>query len=61
MSEAAIPEATVSLKNSATGITRETTTSADRNLGIVNLAVGFAPLKPAEFVVIQIQQIPDLG
>jgi phage tail sheath protein FI len=27
------------------------------NLGIVNILVGFAPLKPAEFVVIQIQQI----
>jgi uncharacterized protein len=35
----------------------ETTTQADRNLGIVNIQVGFAPLKPAEFVVIQIQQI----
>jgi phage tail sheath protein FI len=36
---------------------KETTTQADRNLGIVNILVGFAPLKPAEFVVIQIQQI----
>jgi uncharacterized protein len=27
------------------------------NLGIINIGVGFAPLKPAEFVVIQIQQI----
>jgi phage tail sheath protein FI len=27
------------------------------NLGIVNIVVGFAPLVPAEFVVIQIQQI----
>ncbi len=35
----------------------ETTTQADRNLGIVNIQVGFAPLKPAEFVVITIQQI----
>jgi phage tail sheath protein FI len=35
----------------------ETTTQADRNLGIVNILVGFAPLKPAEFVVIHIQQI----
>jgi phage tail sheath protein FI len=34
----------------------ETTTQADIDLGIVNIAVGFAPLKPAEFVVIQIQQ-----
>ena len=35
----------------------ETTTQADRNLGIVNIQVGFAPLKPAEFVVLTIQQI----
>jgi hypothetical protein len=36
---------------------KETTTQNDRNLGIVNIEVGFAPLKPAEFVVIKIQQI----
>ncbi len=35
----------------------ETTTQNEINLGIVNIIVGFAPLKPAEFVVIQIQQI----
>jgi uncharacterized protein len=35
----------------------ETTIQADRNLGIVNIEVGFAPLKPAEFVIIKIQQI----
>ncbi len=35
----------------------ETTTQADRNLGIVNIEVGFAPLKPAEFVIIKFQQI----
>lgn len=35
----------------------ETTTQADINLGIVNIFVGFAPLKPAEFVVLKIQQI----
>ena len=35
----------------------ETTTQDDVNLGIVNIAVGFAPLKPAEFVVIRIQQL----
>lgn len=35
----------------------ETTTQSDINLGIVNIVVGFAPLKPAEFVVIKIQQI----
>lgn len=35
----------------------ETTTSTDQNNGIVNILVGFAPLKPAEFVIIQIQQM----
>lgn len=35
----------------------ETTTQTDRNLGVVNILVGFAPLKPAEFVVIKIQQM----
>lgn len=34
-----------------------TTTQADIDLGIVNILVGFAPLKPAEFVVIKLQQI----
>ncbi len=34
-----------------------TTTQTDINNGIVNILVGFAPLKPAEFVVIQIQQL----
>jgi hypothetical protein len=38
---------------------QETTTATDRLLGIVNIDVGFAPLKPAEFVVIRIQQIAD--
>jgi len=36
---------------------KETTTQNDINLGIVNIIVGFAPLKPAEFVIIKIQQI----
>ncbi len=36
---------------------KETTTQDDINKGIVNIVVGFAPLKPAEFVIIQIQQI----
>ncbi|MBC7781343.1 MAG: phage tail sheath family protein [Proteobacteria bacterium] len=35
---------------------RETTTHNDVDLGVVNLLVGFAPLKPAEFVVIRLQQ-----
>ena len=36
---------------------RETTTQNDIDRGIVNIHVGFAPLKPAEFVVVRIQQI----
>ena len=36
---------------------KETTTQNDINLGIVNIVVGFAPLKPAEFVIIHIQQL----
>ena len=36
---------------------KETTTQNDINLGIVNIHVGFAPLKPAEFVIIRIQQL----
>jgi hypothetical protein len=35
----------------------ETTTQTDINNGIVNIVVGFAPLKPAEFVILKIQQI----
>ena len=35
----------------------ETTTQNDINQGIVNIIVGFAPLKPAEFVMIKIQQL----
>ena len=33
----------------------ETTTQDDINAGIVNVFVGFAPLKPAEFVIISLQ------
>ena len=33
---------------------RETTTQADIDHGVVNVVVGFAPLKPAEFVVLRI-------
>jgi phage tail sheath protein FI len=36
---------------------KETTTQNDIDKGIVNILVGFAPLKPAEFVIIKIQQI----
>ena len=35
----------------------ETTTQTDINNGVVNILVGFAPLKPAEFVIIRIQQL----
>jgi hypothetical protein len=34
----------------------DTTTQYDIDRGIVNILVGFAPLKPAEFVIISIQQ-----
>jgi uncharacterized protein len=36
---------------------KETTTQTDINNGVVNIVVGFAPLKPAEFVVIKLQQM----
>jgi phage tail sheath protein FI len=36
---------------------RETNPQADIDAGIVNILVGFAPLKPAEFVIIRIQQL----
>ena len=34
-----------------------TTTETDKNLGIVNVIVAFAPLKPAEFVILTVKQI----
>lgn len=34
-----------------------TTTQDDINRGVVNIVVGFAPLQPAEFVIVSIQQI----
>lgn len=36
---------------------KETTTQDDINRGIVNILVGFAPLKPAEFVIVKLQQM----
>ncbi|MGO1500968.1 MAG: phage tail sheath family protein [Marinobacter sp.] len=36
---------------------KETTPQNDIDRGIVNIVVGFAPLKPAEFVIIKLQQI----
>jgi uncharacterized protein len=38
-------------------VDKETTTQADIDNGVVNILVGFAPLKPAEFVVVKISQI----
>ena len=40
---------------------RETMTQADLDAGVVNVVIGVAPLKPAEFVIIRIQQLlgPD--
>ena len=35
----------------------ETTTQNDINQGIVNIIIGFAPLKPAEFVILKFQQM----
>jgi phage tail sheath protein FI len=35
----------------------ETTTPADQDRGIVNVIIGFRPLNPAEFVILQFQQI----
>lgn len=35
----------------------ETTSANDMDQGIVNILVGFAPLKPAEFVVVSLRQI----
>jgi phage tail sheath protein FI len=35
-----------------------TTTPLDQTRGVVNIVVGFAPLRPAEFLIINIQQIP---
>ncbi|WP_424103693.1 phage tail sheath C-terminal domain-containing protein [Moorena producens] len=36
---------------------KETTTQYDIDRGIVNIMIGFAPLKPAEFVILKFQQI----
>lgn len=35
----------------------DTTTEQDIAQGVVNVVVGFAPVRPAEFVVVKIQQI----
>jgi Bacteriophage tail sheath protein len=36
---------------------KDTTTQADINRGVVNIVVGFAPVKPAEFVIVKIEQL----
>ena len=38
-------------------VDQETTTSDDQAAGIVNIVVGFAPLRPAEFVILTLQQV----
>jgi phage tail sheath protein FI len=38
-------------------VDKETTTQNDIDLGIVNIVIGFAPLKPAEFVILKFQQM----
>ena len=35
----------------------ETTSLADHDSGIVNIVVGFAPIRPAEFIVISLQLV----
>lgn len=35
----------------------ETTSQQDVNSGIVNILVGFAPLRPAEFVIVRLTQL----
>jgi len=40
---------------------QETTTQADIDRGIVNIRVGFAPLKPAEFIVLKFAQPTGLA
>jgi phage tail sheath protein FI len=39
----------------------ETTTQADIDAGVVNVLVGFAPLKPAEYIVVKISQKAGLA
>lgn len=39
----------------------QTTTEIDRINGVVNVLVGFAPLRPAEFVVVRLQQMTALA
>jgi phage tail sheath protein FI len=34
----------------------DTTTPADQTAGVVNILVGFAPLRPAEFVIVKLSQ-----
>ncbi len=36
---------------------KETTTQSDRDQGIINILLGFAPMKPAEFVILRIRLV----
>ena len=38
------------------GLPKQATTQQDIDNGVVNILVGFAPLKPAEFVVLKLSQ-----
>jgi phage tail sheath protein FI len=38
---------------------KETITQNDINCGIINILMGIAPFKPAEFVIIKIQQMAN--
>ena len=38
-------------------VDEETTTPDDQAAGVVNILVGFAPVRPAEFVVVSLQQM----
>ena len=33
-----------------------TTTQADQNNGIANIVIGFAPIRPSEFVIVKVTQ-----
>lgn len=52
----ATPETGYSVRCDAT-----TTTPADIDRGVVDIVVGFAPLRPAEFVILTIQQLAGGG
>ena len=57
VSAGCVPRADAARTPTSSSATRKRRRKIDINLGIVNIIVGFAPLKPAEFVVIKIQQM----